>query len=194
MPGTNGWQELYHIAGHEYIPRLGEYSEYIASSNRFVTKVSFWFDQVNVDKIINYNNGVYNLPGVCTFGGNDGYVTVDVVANPHPDKTEKLDAYYIVTNLPNPVKDLENDSLIGLGYREESEVVALGTVIQWKKYYVKTYWRDYRPSNGIDDGVVGVNFGISHQTFFGGDYNDCLPSPNPPAAIENSYSGQHGHL
>lgn len=192
MPGQNGWQEPYHIPGHEYIPRLGEYSEYIASGNRFVSKVSFWLDQTNVSKILNYNNGTYNLPWQCSTGPDDGYLTTDVVANPHDGNSERLDAYYIVTNLPNPKKDLENDW--SNQYREESEVVALGTVVPSKKYYVKTYWNDYREANGSQSGVIGVNFGISHQTFYGGDYNNCLSAPNPSAAVVNEYNGQQGTL
>lgn len=193
MPGFDSWNEPYHIVGHEYVPRVGTFSEYIASGSRYVSKVYFWLDQTNVNVIIDYNNGVYNLPFLCSpGGGDDGYLTVDVIANPHDGNTERLNAYYIVTNLPNPVKDLEDDISSPGNYDEESEVAALGTVGANIQYYVKTYWNDYREINGTQSGVIGVNFGISHQSFPLGDYNNCFDGA--PAAIVNDYSGQFGEL
>lgn len=197
---TVGWDRVMYwnwdyVPDHLYIPLNGKYREsYHRRKNALVSYLSFTFNPMNVHFIKHYNE----RRGKEGCRGFNSYFTVDISANPHSRwGREVLDADYIVTNLPYPKIDDENDTSIngvGFGLREEAEVVAQGTVKSGKRYYVKVYWKDYRNSNGgwRDKGSIGVNFAMSRKWHNGGDYNNC--HDQDIANIVNYYSDKRGAL
>lgn len=82
-----------------------------------------------------------------------------------------LSAYAVLTNLPNPVIDIENDILDGDSSYEESEVVCLSPekLYNFNDYYVITYWLDKR--NGKNSGKITATSELSLQWVPWGDYN-----------------------
>ena len=68
----------------------------------------------------------------------------------------QMSAYFVITNLPNPVVDIENDKgekkdgviVDNDWYYEESEAVASQKgLVAGVQYYLHTYWQDYRLGN-----------------------------------------------
>ncbi|MEM9553968.1 MAG: hypothetical protein AAGC60_06900 [Acidobacteriota bacterium] len=167
-----------------YVPPSGTYAESkISSSNTFITTVDFTLSSSNVTSILAYNAGGVSGSGCSS----SAYLTLDITSQ--PDNSDRFDGYAIYTDLPNPKKDLEDDSFWGDGFREESEVVALGTVSA-RSYYMKTYWDDQRTGYVSDRGAMLVQFAMSSQPWWGGDYNNCTTAA--ALQIYNTYLGCQG--
>ena len=88
-----------------------------------------------------------------------------------------MDAYSIVTSLPNPKTDIENDDFFIDNRNEEAEVVALGTIEANRSYLTSVYWHDYRSGNSTDCGKWSVNAELADQFVPGGDYNTVSWTP-----------------
>ncbi len=179
------YMNSHRLGDFSFVPTMGCYYEDVYPEyGMLITEVLFKFDQISVDQVNRFKDGEISLPWFngrkgCSLGGNNGYFTVDLTANPHAGKNkQRLSAFKVDTNLPYPKKDIE-DSTGWNSVNEESEVVALGRLQANKWYYMVTYWIDNRKQDGPYGGVIGINFGISHQTFGNGyDYNNCFNSPS----------------
>ena len=184
--GSTSWSNSTYSMG-SYVPVKGTYAEGLMSSTGsptgvvYISKVSFTLDSKNVSSIKDYNNKI-GAGGTCK--GYSSYLTLDVTSV--DNGTEKLDAYYVYSNLPNPKYDLENDNLF-TPYREESETVALDTVTA-KDYYMTTRWADYRAGASSDSGKIQAQFGMSKKGI--SDYNTCVISNE--VQIINSYGSSRG--
>lgn len=145
-----------------YCPKSGSMKSSFSSGYAY-TKVEFELDSKNVTSIKQSNNGENSAdPGV------EGYLTIDVTSVRNSSE-DKMDAYSITSNLPNPKFDMENDDIFG-SREEESETVVLGTVKANKEYYMKTKWEDLRSGEKKDDGQWQCQFGMSKKGW--SDYNN----------------------
>ena len=95
----------------------------------------------------------------------------------------------IVTNLPDPKLDVEDDDLLHQKYNEEAEVTALGKTIKaGKEYYMQVVWDDHRTSES--KGVFGAKAELSKKGVV--DYNvvdyKYLNADVPYTASEGNYT------
>ena len=123
--------------------------------------------------LLTYNNGNNSV-----HQGKIAYLTVDV-SSIRDGSEDKMDAYTIVSDLPDPKYDLENDDLFGTR-NEESEVVALGKV-EAKNYYVITGWNDLRDGSSGCSGHWNCQFAMSQKGI--SDYNNLTQSSRVQATI-----------
>ena len=180
--GSTSWSYSNYSNGG-YVPLSGTFQKEM-SGNYFTSRVSFRFDTYNRAQILDYNNGGDNPGTRCDYAR--AYVTLDQTLLPATQ--ERLDAQVIVTTLPNPKADFEDDNRDG--YKEESEIVALGTVDTTTTYAMKTYWYDRRPTTGGYGGWLQAQFAMSKKGLI--DYNNCYTSG--AVQITNYYSGFRGRL
>lgn len=153
-----------------YVPKsgTGTATTYYDSRNFLQTRIDFKFDSYNVSSIISYNKG-NGTGGSCP--GYNAYVTLDQTAIPDGSSL-KISAWEVLTNLPNPKVDIEDNNLWGAD--DESEVVALGTVVADKAYYMTTKWLDNRGGKSTDSGRIQAQFAMSKKGIL--DYNNCTQS------------------
>lgn len=153
------------------------------------TYCGFTLSPDNVESISSYNRGErknYNNDYA------EAFLAVDITSISDSDE-DQMSAYSIISNLPNPKYDLEDD---GSDYRyEESEVVALGQV-EAKYYDVRTYWQDFR-NGGYDTGRWEVQFNVSAEGYMPivpdvhWDYNNFMTSGLIQAILHyGKYGGQ----
>ena len=146
----NGSQE------HLFVPQRGNmWLDFYNSYPQKVVKstIDMWFTQDNIDEIIAINEGIRGW-----------YFDVDVTSHREDvDDLSEMSAYAIVTNIPNPKIDIENDK----GQDEdtddnyeESEVGCMSSrsLVADQKYIVATYWFDYRNGDNTDDGHFTTTF------------------------------------
>lgn len=99
---------------------------------------------------------------------NAEYAGIDVKEDPSQDLHDVMDAYSVVTTLPDAKTDIENSA--GNSYSDESEAVALGRIEGNKEYTMTTIWHDYRDTQS--KGLSGQFNANSEQSARGlGDYN-----------------------
>nr|WP_312580084.1 hypothetical protein [Sedimentibacter sp.] len=164
-----------------YVPKSGS-AESTFSTDTAKTQIDFSFDSNNVNSIIEYNNGNNS-----SYQGTKGYVTVDVTSV-RTGTLDMMHAYAMVSNLPDPKFDMENDDIFG-DRNEESEVVALGTV-EADDYYVKTTWEDFRSGGDKDNGKWQCQFSMSKKGI--SDYNTFVQSSAIQATLNyGKYAGQN---
>lgn len=168
---TKSWSYSNYSHGG-YVPKSGSMTSSYKSGTAY-TKTTFLLDSTNVTKIEEYNNGTNS-----SYQGTKGYLTVDI-SSIRTGNEDKMDAYAIVSNLPDPKYDLENDDTFGTR-NEESEAVALGTV-KAQEYYVKTSWDDLREGNDDDRGSWQCQFSMSKKGI--SDYNTFVQSDVIQATI-----------
>ena len=173
--GYDNWNYTDNTTNYgSYVPKTGDMTTSFSSVvPEAYTNVTFTFDSDNVAAITSYNNGTNP-----SYQGVKGYVTVDI-SNIRTGSVDTMDAYTIVSNLPNPKYDLENDDLFG-SRNEESEVVALGTVGA-NEYYVITAWNDLRKGNSTDNGRWQCQFSMSSKGLV--DYNTFVQSSAIQATV-----------
>ena len=139
--------------------------------------VDCWFTQSNINEIIRR----YNLPIAPLLLQFPQFFDFDVTSHRSgSENLSPLSAYAVVTNIPNPKIDIEDDSGdagssdTDSNY-EESEVACLspGSLVAGKQYVMTTYWYDYRAGVENDSGWITVRPEMSHQfpSLPGGDLN-----------------------
>lgn len=174
-----GWSYSDYSRG-SYVPKSGTGIPSLVSNNgvtRLATWVSFKFDTTNRTNILDYNNGGDN-PGTACDNSN-AYFTLDQTAVPDSNDLE-IDADEILTNLPSPKLDIEDNNFFGQD--DESEVTALGTVNTTTSYYMETRWNDLRDGGSGDSGKIQAQMGISEKGLL--DYNTCTQS----TAIQHTFT------
>jgi len=181
--GTARWDYPDYSWG-TYVPRSGNFSESV-TGGQYTCRTAFRFDDANITSIKDYNNGGDNPGSRCDNART--YVTLDQVADGDGGR-DGLDADLIVSTLPNPKYDYEDDN--GDGRDEESEAVALGSVTTSTQYAMRTYWNDRRKGGKEDGGVIEVAFTMSKKGF--SDYNTCQPPKEDQ--IHNRYGKRRGDL
>lgn len=171
--GNSSWSYRNYSNG-SYVPKSGNMnSSYSSVYPEAYTNVTFSLDSNNVQSIIEYNNGNNSV-----HQGKIAYLTVDV-SSIRDGSEDKMDAYTIVSDLPDPKYDLENDDLFRTR-NEESEVVALGKV-EAKNYYVITGWNDLRDGSSGCSGHWNCQFAMSQKGI--SDYNNLTQSSRVQATI-----------
>lgn len=171
--GNSSWSYRNYSNG-SYVPKSGNMnSSYSSVYPEAYTNVTFSLDSNNVQSIIEYNNGNNSV-----HQGKIAYLTVDV-SSIRDGSEDKMDAYTIVSDLPDPKYDLENDDLFGTR-NEESEVVALGKV-EAKNYYVITGWNELRDGSSGCSGHWNCQFAMSQKGI--SDYNNLTQSSRVQATI-----------
>lgn len=171
LAATKTWNYSDYSNG-TYVPKSGNMTSTYENGTAY-TKTTFSLDNSNVTAIKQYNNGTNS-----SYQGINGFLTIDI-SSIRTGNEDKMDAYAIVSNLPNPKYDLENDDILG-SRNEESEAVALGTVSA-KSYYVKTSWDDLRSGNDTDKGRWECQFSMSKKG--ASDYNTFTQSHDVQATI-----------
>ena len=93
------------------------------------------------------------------------------------ENVSDLSAYAVITNIPNPKIDIEDDELIF--NNEESEVICLSpeNLIAGQQYRMITYWKDKR--NGNNEGYIELSSefsvkGSSDYNFAGSQYRKTI--------------------
>ena len=98
------------------------------------------------------------------------YPSVDVKSvNQQGGANDSFHAYSIITDLPSPITDLENN-WGSSGNNNEAEVTALGRLTANKTYSMTTCWEDKRSGNAEDKGSWVVNAELSVKSITG-EYN-----------------------
>lgn len=141
-------------------PKTGSLTAtYSSSKKTATTKLSFTYG----DKTVKYFDEVYwpeNLyPGV---------EIRDFFDAPAEGNFSAPTVSAIVTNLPDPKFDVEDDDILHHKYNEEAEVTALGKTIKaGKEYYMQVVWDDHRTSESM--GCFGAKAELSKKGVI--DYN-----------------------
>lgn len=164
-----------------YVPRRGYFYEWIPYSGMYSTQINFYWSQRNADAIWRYSKG-YGAGG-CRYLY--AYPTLDMTSTPwYPWYPDSLSAYYIVSSVPNPVYDIDDDD--GDRRYEESEVTAHSSrVTPWRYYYMYVQWRDYRDCQFYSAGRLQARFAESHRWCPWCEFNTCIQSDRDQ--IYNTY-------
>ena len=152
--------------GHGYTNFYPAYGTLFVTynSNSATTRIDFTYSAQAANQIASYINQYKYYSGM------------DI-----KDNGNAFSATTISTSLPNPKTDIEAN---GGNYLNESEVMALGTIVANKNYYMSTKWNDYRPILSTNSWYVNAE--ISHQDFppFGDyntvDWSSCTSLPYGP--------------
>ncbi|WP_211750364.1 hypothetical protein [Paenibacillus sp. Marseille-Q4541] len=174
-----GWSYSDYSKG-SYVPKSGTGVPSLVTSSgvtRLATWVSFKFDATNRTSILDYNDGGDNPGTACD--NSKAYFTLDQTAVPDSNNLE-IDADEILTNLPSPKLDIEDNNFFGQD--DESEVTALGTINTTTTYYMETRWNDLRDGGSGDSGKIQAQMGISEKGLT--DYNNCTQS----TAIQHTFT------
>lgn len=171
-----------------FVPYRGTlYLDFFNSPTKVVkSTMSVMFNNRNIAEILSIKNSKgYNFD-------------IDVTShrNIEPYKSE-LSAYAVVTNLPNPKIDIEDDfTFPGVGQdwdnnNEESEVVVQSPeyLTAEKDYFMLTYWLDRRNGETTDAGYIEATQEMSKYEFYG-EYN---PMIDPIYTKSLSYGSQGGY-
>jgi hypothetical protein len=143
------------LSGSDFRPNTGTITS-THYSNYATTYVSFKYSSGDVTAITSYN-------------AEDKYAGIDIKNVPSQTLgSDMMDAYSIITSLPNAKTDLENDDIFG-NRNEEAEAIALDPVDSSTTYYVSVNWTDYRTGAESDAGQWNVNAELSQQGI--NDYN-----------------------
>ena len=169
-----------------FTPYYGYFTEGVVCSGTemYWTKARFKFSSSEASSIAKYKAGTASSD--C--GTSKAYLTADIsaVGDSWDDELDAYSTSYIYTNLPSPVKDVEDDGFLSYDYpdgeNEEAEVTATGTIASGTYYYVTVYWWDYRDGDSGDGGNIEVNFDMSKKD---GEYNVCQAGDGPQE--ENAY-------
>lgn len=182
-----------------YMPKSGwAWPHYYSDDTNYaIVDVEFRLDNYNVSCIKDFNNGEFYLVkdnGEIIDEDKNLFLTIDVTSI-RTGLTDQMSVYQILTNLPNPKKDLESD---GLGTREEeSEVTALGTVEAGVRYSMYSYWEDFRNGDDSDAGRWEAQFAMSGKYVRIGnlwikslnDYNNVYQSTYKASMYYNKNGG-----
>ena len=145
----------------QYVPSSGvhqtEFKTNPVSKQPYViSMVDFTLNSANVTYIVNQNT-TKSL-----------YFGMQVRSVRDSGSVQRMDAYQVISSLPNPYYDLETNTGEG-GHRNEAEAIALGTVTA-KTYWMNVYWNDYRQSTVKCSGGFKVTAEMSKKSIFG-EYN-----------------------
>ncbi len=188
------WEYSTYNAG-TYVPKTGWAQSVFYKDTSYGNHIAenycvFSLDDYNVENILLHNNGEHPESNKTLFLG----VDITSVRN---SLTDKMSAYLVVTNLPNPKTDLEDEDALGTR-NEESEVVALGEVEADTEYYMYVLWNDYREGGSSDDGQWQVQFNMSGRYIgkgaiwiptFSGDYNNVWTAVGVQAILPYGNEG-----
>jgi hypothetical protein len=158
-----------------YVPRSGSLKVKVYSEpdhnkvlHKISTTVNMTLTAKNVTAIKKYNKD------------NKAYLACDVTSVRKGGKKDSVNATSVISNLPNPKYDLENDNFLSDNRKEESETVVLGTVSA-KSYYMETFWDDLRTGDTNDAGKFQCQFNMSTKGVF--DYNNYITSSRIQATM-----------
>ena len=123
--GGYGEKEEY----ERFWPTNGEVSATF-KSDYATTRIRFSYDSATVKQLAQYQK-------------DDLYPGIDIKTISSGFDYDLFNAYSIITTLPNPVEDYENDDPLG-SRDEEAEVTSLGGIKSDTTYSMSVYWDDYR--------------------------------------------------
>jgi hypothetical protein len=177
LAATSGDSDMWSYSDYShgsYVPQDGSMNS-LFYDTYFTTQVDFIFDDYNVSKILDYNDGGDNPGTSCD--NDEAYVTLDQSAIGDDSLDLEISASSVRSNLPDPKYDLESNGGVD---NDESEVVALGSVSA-TSYYMRTTWDDYRDGDSGDSGKIQAQFAMSTKGL--SDYNNCVQSDVVQATI-----------
>lgn len=153
-------------AEHLFVPYKGEMWLNFYNNPKVVkSTIGVKFNYQNIQELKNQVDPEYE----------GSYFGIDVTSHSSGGNSNKssLSAYTVVTNLPNPKIDIENDRWHpgDRDFRfEESEVVCQSPdrLVVDRDYFMITYWHDYRRGDIKDAGYVTTTFEL--DDLYGGEY------------------------
>lgn len=133
-------------------------------------QVTFNSDNDTVRTILAVKYSAERALAIFTDSYNADYAGIDVKEVPDLGVYDVMDAYSVVTTLPDAKTDLENNN--GDRYCDETEAIPFGRLEADKLYTMTTLWDDHRGTASQSQGLTGQFNANSEQSAPGlGDYN-----------------------